>query len=797
MANPIVKVELGSNVSVPGDVFTLDDGAKGLLAAVSTLRTNLATNPSFEASSGTVNVRTNLIINPSFELNNSFWGSGQASIIQSSNFSYNGAYSGLTTITSSADTNIATWVQTSIVSGQTYTYSTYSYVPAGSSLAGRTLSVAIEGAGATFTTVASSAATLVSGSWVRSWLTVTATSSGSFAYVHRYSGAFAVGSAIYTDAVMLEQTSVLGAYFDGSTPIIGDFTYVWSGTANASTSLQQAPQLVDWTGSNAMLPYKTTATSYVGSSSAILVNTSGATFQYAYNFPSGSRIAVTPGQTYTFTYYIKNINSTAQWYSSLAGFVASTGGGRTSYNDAGFVTPNTSIWQRVTNTWTIPAGVNYVEPWIINYTGETINGSVYVDAILFEQTSTANDYFDGNTPTVGDTVYSWTGAANLSTSIATGIVTTGVYPLAGIPFIDATSYVKTFSIGRGKSRELDRYQAGHITVKFDNTKRYFDPTFTGSPFYGQIVPRRPIRVTVKGIVQFTGIVDDWDLSFTVDGQSEAVCNANDSMAVLAQQNLSTDTYPQENTGARINRVLNSAGVVYDSIARTIDPGQMFVAAQTVDATIGALDHLQQVETSESGSLFIDKNGNVVFQDSSRVIPATTLAKFGDNNIDIGYQGMQIIYGSELLYNSANVSRTGGVTQTFVDNTSATTYGLRNIDQSTLLSDDIQTARLAAWIVQQYAQPEFRFESIDVSLGDSTVTEQSTLLKLEIGDKCQIVYTPANVPPALTKFAQIIGIDHNADPNQHIVTFHFKTLDYNLLLLDDTVYGLLDSYYLGL
>ena len=598
MANPIVKVELGSNVSVPGDVFTLDDGAKGLLAAVSTLRTNLITNPSFE---------TNI----------TGWYTGQTSIVQSNNFSYSGANSGLVTVTSGADTNLAYWTQTGIISGQTYTYSFYSYVPAGSSLAGRTLNVNIEGAGATYTLVASSAATLISGTWVRSWITITATSSGSFGFVHRYSGAIAVGSTIYFDAAMLEQTSVLG------------------------------------------------------------------------------------------------------------------------------------------------------------------------------------DYFDGNFPPVGDTIYTFTGTANASTSIATGIVTTGVYPLAGIPFIDATSYVKTFSIGRGKSRELDRYQAGHITVKFDNTKRYFDPTFTGSPFYGQIVPRRPIRVTVKGIVQFTGIVDDWDLSFTVDGQSEAVCNANDSMAVLAQQNLSTDTYPQENTGARINRVLNSAGVVYDSIARTIDPGQMFVAAQTVDATIGALDHLQQVETSESGSLFIDKNGNVVFQDSSRVIPATTLANFGDNNIDIGYQGMQIIYGSELLYNSANVSRTGGVTQTFVDNTSATTYGLRNIDQSTLLSDDIQTARLAAWIVQQYAQPEFRFESIDVSLGDSTVTEQSTLLKLEIGDKCQIIYTPANVPPALTKFAQIIGIDHNADPNQHIVTFHFKTLDYNLLLLDDTVYGLLDSYYLGL
>jgi hypothetical protein len=69
--------------------------------------------------------------------------------------------------------------------------------------------------------------------------------------------------------------------------------------------------------------------------------------------------------------------------------------------------------------------------------------------------------------------------------------------------------------------------------------------------------------------------------------------------------------------------------------------------------------------------------------------------------------------------------------------------------------------------------------------------------LDIGGKCKIIYTPASVPPAITKYAEIIGIDHAADPNQHIVTLHFKTLDYQLLVLNDLVFGLLDSYYLGL
>jgi hypothetical protein len=373
----------------------------------------------------------------------------------------------------------------------------------------------------------------------------------------------------------------------------------------------------------------------------------------------------------------------------------------------------------------------------------------------------------------------------------------GSYGLADGYYLDVTSYATNFKVSRGKSRELDRYGAGHATVEFTNTNRYFDPTYTSSPFYGQIVPRRNLRITVKNIVTFTGIIDDWDLSFSTDGTATAVCNADDNFALLSQQSLTADTYPEEFSGARVNRVLNSAGVVYNTAARLIDDGQMILASATVDNTFGALDHLQNVELSESGGFFIDKFGNVVFQDSTNIIPAATGAVFADDGTGIGYQGMQIVYGSELLYNSASVAPASGTTQLVSDLASSQTYGIRNIDQKTLLSTDAQAFRLASWLVQQYKQPELRFESIDVSLGDISTANQLNVLAIELGDKCQIIYKPSKIPPAITKYAQVIGIDHASDPNQHIVTLRFKTLDYSLLILDDVTYGLLDSYYLGL
>jgi len=372
----------------------------------------------------------------------------------------------------------------------------------------------------------------------------------------------------------------------------------------------------------------------------------------------------------------------------------------------------------------------------------------------------------------------------------------GSYTLAGGFYQDVSAYAMTFSLGRGKSRELDRYQAGHVTVVFNNRSRYFDPTFVSSPFYGQIVPRRNIRITVKDVVQFTGIVDDWDLTFSTDGQATAVCNAYDNLSALSQQKLTAATYPSEYSGVRVKRVLDSAGVLYDPLARTIDAGQMLLATETVDNTVDALGYLQEIELSEDGAFFVDKNAKATFYDATRTTGSGAIVTLADDNTGVGYQSMNIIYGSELLYNSVTVTRQGGTPQVAVDTVSAQTYGTRAISETTLHAGDDQAARLAQWLVAQYAQPEFRFEAVDISMGDSTDDEQAAILGLELGGKCLIKYTPVGVPPAISKYAQIIGIEHKADPNQHIVTLRFKTVDYQLLILDDAVFGLLDYYYLG-
>jgi hypothetical protein len=59
---------------------------------------------------------------------------------------------------------------------------------------------------------------------------------------------------------------------------------------------------------------------------------------------------------------------------------------------------------------------------------------------------------------------------------------------------DITSYVRSLSISRGKDELLDGFSAGVATIELNNQDRAFDPLYTSSPYNGDIVPRREVRI---------------------------------------------------------------------------------------------------------------------------------------------------------------------------------------------------------------------------------------------------------------------------------------------------------------
>lgn len=372
------------------------------------------------------------------------------------------------------------------------------------------------------------------------------------------------------------------------------------------------------------------------------------------------------------------------------------------------------------------------------------------------------------------------------------------WTLGGEIFYDVTDRVRSWSSNRGKSRALDAFNAGNASIVLDNNTRDFDPTYASSPFYGQIIPKRQIRISSNGVVQFYGLIDDWNLDYAPQGDSTAGVVCSDGFAQLANQTLTGATATSQLSGARVNAILDSADVNWPSDKRAVDSGEVLLGADVIPDNGNALTYLQLVEASEGGRLFISKAGNLVFKDQNGVQPdGSSIVTFADDGSGVKYTGMQVVYGSELLYNQAVVSRVGGSTTTANDTDSQQAYGIYTITKTDLLmASDADVDALAVSLVKQYSEPEFRFEALTVDLNQITGPQQTAVLGLEIGDVALIKFTPNNISPAIEKYVEVLGVAQSSDPNRRTVTLNFGTLDYISFILDDVAFGKLDSATLG-
>jgi hypothetical protein len=368
------------------------------------------------------------------------------------------------------------------------------------------------------------------------------------------------------------------------------------------------------------------------------------------------------------------------------------------------------------------------------------------------------------------------------------------YTLSGAGFQDVTQYLTGISISRGKNRELDRFNAGHVMATFNNKNRYFDPTYAASPFYGQIVPRRDIRISANGTVQFTGIVDDWNLDYSPDGNSVASVSAYDALSWLSQQTLTAGTATSQLSGARINAVLSDPGVNWATDKRNIAAGQETLQADVISNTQNALSYVNIIENTEPGVFFVAKNGYMTFLDRFTTSQGSSATVIADDGSGIPYASVKVTYGSELLFNQAELTRANSSTiVTANDITSQAAYGIRQYNQSGLLQNsDTALANLATYLVSVYSQPEFRFEQVEIAMNQISTANQNTILGLEIGSICKIVFTPNGIAPSISKYAEVIGINHAISLTDHRVTLGFQTLDVSFFVLDDPVFGLLDS-----
>ena len=373
-----------------------------------------------------------------------------------------------------------------------------------------------------------------------------------------------------------------------------------------------------------------------------------------------------------------------------------------------------------------------------------------------------------------------------------GVLDNTDWVLGGTIFVDITSSVRTVQIARGRGRDFSNYQAGAATVTLNNHNRYFDPLFVASPYYGNIIPRREIRISSGGEIQFTGWIDDWDLTYTPDGDSISTAIANDALGLFANQNLTASTPSAQKSGERIAAILSDPAVSWATDLRSIDTGKATVGTQAIEADTTALTYLQDVANSEPGDFYIDKGGLATFRDRTKAPNSANLVLF-DETAGIPFSNVNVIYGAELLYNEIIVGRAGGGTATASNVASQGNYGIRSLAVTELLlNDDADLNEYALVWASRYSEPEYRFESIEVQLGTISPAFQTQMLGLELNSIVRIKFEPNNIAPAIDRYIEVISINHRITNNEHYVTLGFQGLDYQALILDDSVFGKLDT-----
>jgi len=345
-----------------------------------------------------------------------------------------------------------------------------------------------------------------------------------------------------------------------------------------------------------------------------------------------------------------------------------------------------------------------------------------------------------------------------------GVLDNTSYTLSGNRFFDISDRLIATSTARGKNQALDRIDAGTSSIVVDNSDRHFDPLYPDGPYFGQLIPRRSVRITCNGFPVFLGSIDDFDIVYAPSNRSQVRIDVSDAFSTLTNSGLEEFTPTAQLSGARVNAVLDRPEVDWPAADREIDTGNSTMLGALVAEGTSVLEYLQLVSNSEFGDLFIGKDGKVVFRERNAV-PNTPNLVFTDEVVAGVYQGIQFasvnnVYGSENLYNRILITNASSpaLEASAVDADSQVIYGPRSYSQSNLLvASQSELQFLADFLLARFKEPQYRFESLTVVMDTLTTPNQDAVLDLEIGDIVLVRFEPSDIPPAIEQYVPCLRV----------------------------------------
>lgn len=291
---------------------------------------------------------------------------------------------------------------------------------------------------------------------------------------------------------------------------------------------------------------------------------------------------------------------------------------------------------------------------------------------------------------------------------------------------------------------------------------------------------------------FRGTIDNWSIQYPTKKESFVLAQASDSISLLSATEISI-TSSSELSGTRITNILNNASVGFPSLLRSIDPGNTTLQAATQSGT--TIDILRNIEQSENGALFVNRQGKLVFKQRSNTFPSGSPSiVFSDDGSDFSYMETQLNLNDDLLFNRVTVTREGGSAQTQSDATSQAKYRVRQLSRNGLnMSDDAEANDSALFLLNRYKSPETRFAGLNISVDRLSGVQQSALAQLDLADIIKVELTPVGEASQRSKLLSVNSMVWNIRPGSSNITIGTAdATNLTFLILDDTEFGKLDS-----
>lgn len=356
------------------------------------VRTNLFSNPTFEGTFGSITIRTNLATNPRMtNIDMGGYGSQTLSAVSTIPAHPEGITSAVRVGYGVGSSNAGVVIMHVPDSSSQYSVSAWVYNEGTTSEA---IAIALRGV------TSGGSQGVLPGVWTHlTWTMTTGTTGIGQDYGIRIASPAAAGSFLVT-GVLIEKSSTVRSYFDGSTGAAGDFTHAWTGAADASSSVQKGVGLATVAQSGTCYVIQSSEWASTGSKSLRLITAPNSTYPEVNLITSLATLV--PGKTYTASGKMRITEAATLSFPRARrfNFYSSDNNGVTWTEVNGVQAPNTPGIHSVSMTFTVPPTANSI---ILRVGANNVNtyafqSDVWWDDILVEEGFVTRPYFDASNP---------------------------------------------------------------------------------------------------------------------------------------------------------------------------------------------------------------------------------------------------------------------------------------------------------------------------------------------------------------------------------------------------------------